>query len=101
MNRLKGLELRFNVEDNHELNTAIRMRLRELGAEGEIHVLGFRSIYFNGSKFWGFSANQYEHATISTLDDLYHLPKTHTITIDGKDIELSAESFNELKAQLT
>jgi len=26
---------------------------------------------------------------------------THTITINGKDIELSEESFNELKKQLT
>jgi len=29
------------------------------------------------------------------------LPTTHTITIDGVDIELSDDSFNELKKQLT
>jgi len=27
--------------------------------------------------------------------------ETHTITIDGKEIELSEESFNNLKKQLT
>ena len=98
VNRLKGLKLRFNVKDCNELNIAIRTRLKELGALGDINVLGFSSIYFNGERFWGFSAHQYDSARLSILDDLYHLPKAHTITLeDGRQVELSEESYRQFE----
>ena len=114
MNRLKGLKLKFDVTDNPELSEAIQKRVFELGG----HWLSDRMVplYLNapvisvGSDMHGdcrfgwsdkHNDDAYTECTLSTLDDLYHLPKTHTITIDGKDIELSAESFAELKAQLT
>ena len=112
MNRLKGLKLKFDVTDNPELSEAIQKRVFELGgmwADGDLvvcatekSVLGI-GVYEDGSMTNGTHINGdwLRENTLSTLDDLYHLPKTHTITIDGKDIELSAESFAELKAQLT
>ena len=110
VNRLKGLKLKFDVTDNPELSEAIQKRVFELGGRRNItsdtdikHTNSPLLAITNGALgSWsnGDGCMTVNH-TLSTLDDLYHLPKIHTITIDGKDIELSAESFAELKAQLT
>ena len=42
---------------------------------------------------WGHAYNSY--------DTVREIKPTRTITIDGKDIEISQESFDELKKQLT
>ena len=115
VNRLKGLKLKFDVTDNPELSKAIQKRLVELGASGKVRDFKQPFIFYGSDGdieeqyFASYVTERNENLIhdwkrnhiLSTLNDLYHLPKTHTITIDGKDIELSAESFAELKAQLT
>ena len=105
MNRLKGLKLKFDVTDNPELSEAIQKRVFELGGHwltsntdimlpqpgGSYHVF---CVIDGVIRSGGLSGDP------ATLNDLYHLPEIHTITIDGKYIELSAESFAELKKQL-
>ena len=108
MNRLAGLKLKFDVTDNPELSEAIQKRVFELG--GHWHDNGKRLEYLtcsvisleNGTLMFGtiLEHDAWVNHTLSTLDDLYHLPKTHTITIDGKDVELSHESFENLREQL-
>lgn len=114
MNRLAGLKLKFDVtnEDgsiNKELSGAIESRLLELGGFrlSQTKMIGWGAIilgYDGNCEVTGsnchLDASVLNDHTLSTLDDLYHLPKTHTITIDGKDVELSHESFENLREQL-
>lgn len=110
MNKLKGLKLRFYVKDNQELAEAIQGRLFELGvywSNGEtIQMIppSYDSIlvgcYDLCTMLWStWHDGLCDNYTPATLDTLYHLPKTHTITIDGKDIELSDESYAAFKEQ--
>ena len=59
---------------------------------GELHREdGPACEYANGNKFW------YLNGKKVTEDKVM---KKHIITIDGKEIKISEESFNELKKQL-
>ena len=106
MNKLKGLKLKFDVTGNPELSEAIQKRVFELGGEWWFsgakvkNPSAMRVIHLENGTMNNNGVGYNRHIPLSALDDLYHLPKTHTITIDGKDIELSAESFAELKKQL-
>ena len=115
MNRLKGLKLKFDVTDNPELSEAIQRRIFELGGQW-CHKTALEkedciSYLFLGKSFMGEEATIWQrdsdiefqespHMSV-TLDYLYHLPKTHTVSFDGEDyIEISAESFAALKKSL-
>ena len=104
MNALKGLNLKFDVEGCPELSAAIQKRLFALGAASYADKSS-RFLYCTEGEFpltvgWDREFFELHSHTLSTLDDLYRLPVTHTITIDGKDIEVSEESYQNLKEWL-
>ena len=104
MNRLKGLKLKFDVTDNPELLNAIVRRVIDLGGDWAGRYsegLGGDELFIREDGMLWRSPKPYSSYALSTLDGLYHLPKTHTITIDGNDIELSEESYAAFKAQFS
>ncbi len=107
MNRLKGLKLKFDVTDNPELSAAIIARCFDLGGAHmhpevftQFPIVAIGSLK-DGEVTAGFS--EPTDSNWATLDDLYHLPeqKARLILPDGKDIELSDETFANLKQALT
>ena len=112
MNRLKGLKLKFDVTDNPELSAAIQKRVFGLGSGWpgmKAHDVQYTNSCVLYTDYWGdgkltasvgVDSSESDY-TLSTLDDLYHLPKTHTVSFDGEDeIEISAESFAAFKKSL-
>ena len=106
MNRLKGLKLKFDVTDNPELSEAIQRRVFELGGSwaNEYIVQHTRAAWLfigscsNGLLTWS-NEPDVGGIKLGTLDDLYHLPSTHTITLGDKDVEISHESFLAFQEQ--
>ena len=104
MNKLKGLTMKWEVTNNQELSEAIQKRIFELGGEWifsgtEVKYRpGTRVIHLENGKMNNNGVGHNCHIPLSTLDDLYHLPETHTISFDGGDpVEISAESAVALK----
>lgn len=105
--RLKGLKLKFDVTDNPELSEAIQRRVFELGGEwcfsGDQvkHLPHMTMLHLEGGEMASNGKTyNYDH-TLSTLDDLYHLPKTHTVSFDGNDpIEISHELLVAFQDQI-
>lgn len=101
--------MKFDVEGRPELCAAIQERLFALGCTWRD---GTKQVKLTDS-FGLFVANKKISCShcrsslnnnpymLATLSDLYDITTTRTITIDGKDIEVSEESFQALKKHLT
>lgn len=94
----------FDVENKPELKRAILTRLGRLGVDAEcIAAINRRCIcmWIDGSARFTSVTSAKEVAKnrdLLTLSDLYDIPETHTISIDGgKTVELSQESYYNLK----
>ena len=50
--------------------------------------------YASGNKYWCLNGEDL------TEEEFFNRTKKHTVTIDGQEIQISEESFNELKKSL-
>ena len=104
--KMKLENIVFDVEDKPELARAIEARLEELGYPRVAPLIGVPlSLYVTDSKchasWTKASVIVRDGTTLKTLSDLYDIePQTHTITIDGKEIEISHESYLAFKDKL-
>jgi len=106
--------LKFDTRARPELQRAIVERLTQLGCRMDAHS-GIDSYTNNVTLNWRdhtlhkgscpMNWSEFAELRLTTLEDLYDidswLPKTYTIIIDGKEIVLSEESYETMKASLT
>jgi len=107
----KDMCLKFYVRDNAELNVAIQKRLFALGARWPFSNTKFSHahatwIYLdkNTLSWCGESEKNIYTTTEATISDLFDIPvkpRTHTVTINDKDIILSEESYEAFKKQFS
>jgi hypothetical protein len=100
----------FDTDGRPELHMAIAARLQELGFNNteQMSIHHARNItvgFYNDNEIHYGSAevdnDMFAHMQRKTLDDLYdHEERQYSITIDGKTVLISEESFRALKKSL-